>query len=120
MDFCNFRGRRSGGGVYAVLGVCCPVVRSSRIIEQPDATITSVNAVPPGLFTGMMKGCGTRKFSPPQRLCPPPFRLLKRINSTHLDRLCLGIEGAEDSYFLPGIGFDEFRFIQTVDFVLAL
>jgi|SRR5579864_3601725 len=48
------------------------------------------------------------------------FRLLKRINSTHLDRLRLGVEGAEDSYFLSGIGFDEFRFIQPVDFVLAL
>ena len=51
---------------------------------------------------------------------PTLFRLLKRINSTHRDGFCLGVEGAEDSYFLSGIGFDEFRFIQSVDFVLNL
>src|SRR6266851_3098634 len=48
------------------------------------------------------------------------FRLLKRIDSVHLDCLCLGIEGADDSHFLSGIGFNEFRLVQPVDLVLVL
>ena len=48
------------------------------------------------------------------------FRLLKRIDSMHLDRTCLRVERAEDAHFLSGVGFDKFRFIQPVHFVFDL